>query len=85
MLSKINQIADGLGLCRQCKFLSYNGQQFINIGDYEWYLAYCNRAKLPCYITRSSLVQCRYFKTKTKKGNFLTKLFQYLTNGWSPK
>jgi len=86
-VSKLLQIKDGLGICRQCTY--FDSSEFpntVNIGDEEYFDAICLQSKLPCYIIRDSLLSCFQFEMPKppKKKLFIIRLVRsFINNDWS--
>jgi hypothetical protein len=84
---KFLPIKDGLGICRQCAY--FDPSEFpltIHVGDKKYFDAICLQSKLPCYLTRSSLLSCfKFEKLKQPRKEFIVirLIKSFINNDWS--
>ena len=86
--------ADGLGICRECKYFNNkNFSEHIEIGSAEYHHALCLRSSdvyRLCKHVRASLNKCPHFKSCTKSSfqtliDLSKAIFESIkSNSWEP-
>lgn len=60
----IANVNSRLGICSACVHFD----EPLTKGKEEvWFIAFCKKTKLQCYVTRTSLVSCKFFKQRPGK------------------